>query len=119
MADRATYMTIARDPGERTTLVVYDPDRPLSYAYESCCQIVKKGRVGLVDTLIGTGVYRVFAEYGWQPFENMGIDELRADVTEGHAKLIRTRMAGKLRVDTLGKTIIGDVHLLRVSIKPI
>ncbi|MDB5895448.1 MAG: hypothetical protein JWQ88_2979 [Rhodoferax sp.] len=91
--------------------------KPLSIRYTSSVQVMLDGDEGIIHTLNGTDFYRLLAENGLAPFENMGVSNVRASVSPGHVRLMDAALRGHADVLDLGPCKSHGLGLHRVHIR--
>lgn len=102
------YKTLIR----RVTLLVFNDNDSVNYT--ASCQININGVHGTIDTLIGGDFYNFLAEYGYQPFKDLGLVEVSAAVTKPHLRLLKAKLKN---INTVVITKIGEPEEVGPNLK--
>jgi hypothetical protein len=92
----------------RVTLLVFDDKDNVNYT--AACQININGKYGTIDTLVGGDFYKMLAEYGYQPFKDLGLVEISAAVTYAHLRLLK-RQLRDIKITEVEEPSTEDSHL--------
>ena len=56
--------------------------------YTASCQLNINGNKGTIDSLVGSDFYKFIKEYGFKPFNDLGLLEVTACMTLAHKRLL-------------------------------
>jgi hypothetical protein len=100
----------------RVTLLVFGDKNDTNYT--GSCQVTIVGNKGIIDTMIGGDLYKLFLEEGLGCFKELGLVEIEACVTPAHLRLLKRYLSDKLNIEeTAGIFETGGIALIWVSIK--
>lgn len=73
------------------------------------------GDNGIIDSLMGQGFYKLMAEIGIKPFEEMGIRHVYAAVTDLHLDVLQQKMP-LVKAKWLRHTVVDGIPMNWVEI---